>query len=89
MRCMQRTNIYLEAEQCDALDELARARGVTRSEVIRQLIDQGLGHAGSDLAADLAAIEASFGVLAEEDHWESVRGPDERSRHLDEGWRSS
>lgn len=79
-----RTNIYLEARQSAALDEAARAQGISRAELVRQLIDRGIGADPSvDLEADLAAIDNSFGVLSRADVFATlVRGPDERSRHL-------
>ena len=64
---MKRTNIYLAEGQAAALDEAARARGVSRAELIRQLIDSGIsGQQTAELEADLAAIENAFGVLDEE-----------------------
>jgi hypothetical protein len=39
------------------------------------------GPPGADLAADLAAIEGSFGVLAEQEAFSW--GPDERMNYLD------
>ena len=79
-----RTNIYLEARQSAALDDAAQARGISRAELIRQLIDIGIGAAASvDLEADLAAIDNSFGALSSAGSIETVsRGPDDRSRHL-------
>ena len=79
-----RTNIYLEATQSAALDEAARARGISRAELVRQLIDRGIGaDASVDLEADLAAIDGSFGVQSRADAFDMpVREPDERSRHL-------
>jgi hypothetical protein len=74
---MKRTNIYLAEGQAAALDRVAQAEGVSRAEVIRELIDRAIGgHPGADLAADLAAIEASFGILAGEEPF--ARGRDER-----------
>ena len=71
---MRRTNIYLAEGQAAALDRIAWAVGVSRDELIRDLIDRAIGgHPGADLAADLAAIDGSFGVLAEQ-------GPFTRSR---------
>jgi hypothetical protein len=80
----RRTNIYLEVRQSAALDDAAEARGISRAELIRQLIDRGIGaDVSADLAADLAAIDASFGALSGDDALETVaRGPDDRSRHL-------
>ena len=80
---MLRTNIYLESKQVDALDEAAKARGVSRAEVVRQLVDRGIGGTARDLEADLAAIEASFGALRGIDESVAVvRAPDDRARHL-------
>lgn len=39
---MRRTNIYLSTMQRKAIAEDAKKRGVTASEVIRDLIDEGL-----------------------------------------------
>lgn len=33
----------------DAMDAAAKDRGVTRSELVRDLLERGLGHAGGDL----------------------------------------
>jgi CopG-like RHH_1 or ribbon-helix-helix domain, RHH_5 len=82
MWCMKRTNIYLADGQAEALDRVAEAEGVSRAELIRGLIDRAIGgQRGADLAADLAAIEGSFGVLAGEDAFS--RGRDERMSYLD------
>jgi metal-responsive CopG/Arc/MetJ family transcriptional regulator len=66
---MKRTSIYLAEGQAAALDRVAQSAGVSRSDLIRELIDRGIGgHPSADLATDLAAIEGSFGVLAG-DRW--------------------
>lgn len=78
--CMQRTNIYLEDRQTAALDQLAAAEGISRAEVIRRLIDQGLEGRSRDLVVDLAWIDASFGVAVEIDH--APREPGAREDHL-------
>lgn len=80
---MQRTNIYLDDRQTSSLSRVARAQGISRAELVRRLIDRGLGEADGDLDSDLAAIEASFGVLGV-DEGMPVRGPDQRGRHLDQ-----
>jgi hypothetical protein len=83
---MQRTNIYLEDRQTAALDRVAAAEGVSRAEVIRRLIDEGLDGRSADLSVDLAWIEGSFGVEADldvpdrgpgarEDAWERIARP--------------
>jgi hypothetical protein len=62
----ERTN-YLAEGQVAALDRAAEAEGVSRAELIHELIDRAIGgHPGADLTADLAAIDASFGILAEQ-----------------------
>lgn len=65
--CMHRTNIYLSEEQRDALDARARAEGMSRAELIRRMVDRTLQGESDRLAADLAAITASFGALGDED----------------------
>jgi hypothetical protein len=83
MWCMKRTNIYLAEGQAAALDRVAQAEGVSRAELIRELIDRaiGSGQPGTDLAADLAAIDGSFGALAGEETF--ARRRDERMDYLD------
>jgi metal-responsive CopG/Arc/MetJ family transcriptional regulator len=80
---VKRTSIYLAGGQAAALDRVARAEGVSRSELIRELIDRAIGggQSGADLAADLAAIEESFGTLAGENAF--ARARDERMDHQD------
>ena len=79
---MKRTNLHLADGQAEALDRIAEAEGVSRAELIRGLIHRAIGSQPSvDLAADLAAINGSFGVLAGQEAFS--RGPDERTRSLD------
>ncbi|MGH3682256.1 MAG: CopG family transcriptional regulator [Natronosporangium sp.] len=82
---MTRTNIYLEDRQTAMLDRLASEEGVSRAEVIRRLIDRALSSRDDDLAADLAAIEESFGAL--QDVAAPVREPGDREEHLARLWR--
>lgn len=77
---MRRTNLYLDERQTNALDQLARAQGVSRAEVVRRLINRSLAAEPDELGNDLDAIESSFGVLA--DAAAPRRGPDERAAHL-------
>ena len=80
---MKRTNIYLDEEQTATLDALARARGVSRAKLIRQLLERAIDGAESGgRPDDLAAIEQSFGVLRDESDFIG-RGQDERARHLE------
>ncbi|TGO04995.1 ribbon-helix-helix domain-containing protein [Serinibacter arcticus] len=81
---MLRTNIYLEARQTEALDELARAAGVTRAEMIRRVVDRALAGASGAEESALAAIDLSFGAVTAVEVAE--RGPDERAAHLAALW---
>lgn len=83
---MKRTNIYLEDRQTETLDRLAAQEGVSRAEMIRRLLDRALVGADADLATALAAIDSSFGVLADIDIPE--RAPDDRDIHLARMWRA-
>lgn len=67
MWCMHRTNIYLTDEQRAALAARAAVEGTSAAELVRRLIDQTLLGASDDLSDDLAAIDASFGALGEEE----------------------
>jgi hypothetical protein len=61
---------------------VAQAAGVSRAELIRELIDRAIGgHPGTDLAADLAAIDESFGILAGQETFARVRN--ERMNYLE------
>lgn len=82
---MKRTNIYLDQEQTASLDRLARQQGVSRAELIRHLLDKALDSADDSLAADLQAIDDSFGVLRDIDM--PVRRPGGREQHLARTWR--
>jgi len=79
---MHRTNIYLDEQQARALDEAARAQGISRAALIRRLIDRGLDVSDRDLGSDLAAIEASFNVSTGDDEF-LTRDTDQRARDLD------
>jgi Ribbon-helix-helix protein, copG family len=85
--CMRRTNIYLDEEQTAALDRLAKQEGVSRAELIRQLLDRVLANADDSLASDLHAIEDSFGALRDIDM--PARGHGGREEHLARIWRRS
>jgi metal-responsive CopG/Arc/MetJ family transcriptional regulator len=79
---MKRTNICLTESQAAVLDRVAEAEGVSRAELIRELIDRAIGwHRGADLAADLAAIQVSFAGLAGQEH--SPRGQNHRMDYQD------
>lgn len=78
---MRRTNLYLDEKQTAALDEIARAEGISRAALVRRLVDESIHSNRADLDADLAAIEQSFGALGDEDLL--GRGRDERASHLE------
>lgn len=87
MWCMRRTNIYLDEAQTTALDRMAEQEGVSRAELIRQLLDRVLANADESLPSDLHAIENSFGALRDIDL--PARGTGEREVHLARIWRRS
>jgi metal-responsive CopG/Arc/MetJ family transcriptional regulator len=82
VRCMHRTNIYLTDEQVEQLDRRARAEGMSRAELIRRLLDRLLGTESDRTGADLAAIDASFSVLADVEI-ELDRADGARGAHLE------
>ena len=84
---MKRTNIYLDEAQTASLDRLAAQQGVSRAELIRQLLDRALGNTDDNLGSDLAAIRDSFGALRDAESPE--RGPGDREEHLDRIWNRS
>ncbi|KAA8962558.1 CopG family transcriptional regulator [Mycobacterium sp.] len=84
---MKRTNIYLDEQQTTALDRLATQEGVSRAELIRQLLNRVLADADESLASDLQSIEDSFGALA--DIEVPVRGRSGREDYLARIWRRS
>ena len=79
---MNRTNIYLTDEQRERLDARARAKKVSRAELIRQMLDLALSGESDRLDADLAAIKGSFGALDDEE-FELERGDGARGAHLE------
>jgi metal-responsive CopG/Arc/MetJ family transcriptional regulator len=82
---MKRTNIYLDEEQTASLDKLAEQQGVSRAELIRQLLDSALNNADDNLEADLNAIEGAFGALRDVESPD--RRPGSREEHLARMWR--
>lgn len=60
---MKRTNIYLTEEQDRMIARRARALSISKAEVVRRLLDAGLGIAD---AVDVEeALEATFGLWAD------------------------
>lgn len=85
--CMKRTNIYLDEAQTASLDKLAEQQGMSRAELIRQLLNRALTNTDDNLVADLAAINDSFGLLHDFD--DSTRRPSGREEHLTRVWRGN
>ena len=81
---MRRTNIYLDETQTASLDRLAVQQGVSRAEIIRQLLDRALSNTDDNLASDLMAIRNSFGSLRDAESPD--RGPGDREAHLGRMW---
>ncbi len=61
---MERTNIYLTEEQQNRLGDRAKDEGVTKSEVIRRLLDEGLGISRRKARVD-EALDASRGIWSD------------------------
>ncbi|HEU0089408.1 MAG TPA: hypothetical protein VFQ77_17490 [Pseudonocardiaceae bacterium] len=78
---MRRTNIYLTDEQRAALAARATAEGTSTADLVRRLVDQALFGDNEDLAEDLAAIDASFGTVRD-DEIDLDRADGERGAHL-------
>lgn len=83
---MHRTNIYLDDDLSEQLDQLARQEGTSRAELVRRLLAQALAGTEHDLEVDLAAIESSFGIMS--GAVLSGRGHDARREHLEQMWRA-
>lgn len=66
LRCMQRTNIFLTEEQQRRLDRRAEEEGVTKSSLIRQILDEALAIKQTAIGADVAIRESS-GIWADRD----------------------
>ena len=82
---MERTQIYLSEGQTRELDRRARARGTTRSQLIREALEQYLGPQW-DADAFIAALDDFAGIAADRDimadHLELKRQNRERLRRL-------
>ncbi|HYF45653.1 MAG TPA: CopG family transcriptional regulator [Acidimicrobiales bacterium] len=83
----RRTNIYLDDEQCEALDSRAEAEGVSRAELIRRYLDEALGRGRGEVDHDLAILEETFGIFADVEVDIPDRGPGEREAELERRWR--
>ncbi len=85
---MQRTQIYITAEQARQLKQIARQRRVPMAQVIRQMLDSALD-IGDPEAEARAGILATAGILADAPDWpewqRSVRGRPASQRLDDSG----
>jgi hypothetical protein len=74
---MHRTQIYITEEQDRRIAARAADAGVSKAEVIRRMLDEGL-EIDDGAEARRRAIRATAGVLHDADDWESwlarVRG---------------
>jgi hypothetical protein len=66
---MQRTNIFLTEEQQRRLDSRAREEGVSKSSLVRQILDEALAITATAKSA-AEAIRESAGVWADRDQAE-------------------
>lgn len=85
---MKRTQIYITAEQERRIADIADDQGVSKAEVIRRMLDRGLGKEGSDDQAR-NAIRATAGLLADYPDWQEwqrhVRGRSANERLRSQG----
>ena len=87
---MHRTQVYISEEQNRRIAAQAVDAGVSKAEIIRRLLDEGLG-LDDGAEARRRAIVATAGLLPEADGWEAwlarVRGggADERLDRLERG----
>jgi len=85
---MRRTQIYITEEQEQRIAACAVDAGVSKAQVIRRMIDEGLG-VDDGAEERRRAIRATAGALPEAEDWKSwlarVRGggADERLQHLE------
>ena len=65
---MRRTQIYLTEEQDARIGDLARARGISKAAVIREILDAGLDPGTAEADAALA-ITSTAGLCADYPDW--------------------
>lgn len=88
MLYMLRTQIYITEEQERRIASRAADAGVSKAQVIRRMLDEGLG-VDDGAEERRRAIRATAGALPDADGWESwlarVRGggADDRLRRLE------
>lgn len=77
---MERTQIYLTAEQKAALEELARRKSVPMADLVREAVSEYLARKTSDHR--LRILDDTFAAVPE---WRDVDGV-EYARRLRSGW---
>ena len=63
---MQRTNIFLTEEQQERLDRRAVEEGVSKSSLIRRILDEALGITRATVSVE-EAIRVTSGIWADRD----------------------
>ena len=66
LRCMQRTNIFLTKEQQERLQRQAKEEGLSKSGLIRRILDEALAITKTKPSAEEAIIGTS-GMWADRD----------------------
>jgi len=61
---MERTNLYLTEEQQRRLSRRAKAEGVTKSTIVRQILDEALA-ISAPLRSTENAVAESFGIWSD------------------------
>jgi len=91
---VDRTQIYLTSGESAALERASIETGKTKSQLIREAIDEKYGHRPS-IEEFVAGIDAAFGAWREEAgedrsaYLRDLRRADlAKQRHLDRIWRS-
>ncbi|MDI7248414.1 MAG: ribbon-helix-helix protein, CopG family [Bacillota bacterium] len=77
---MERTQIYLTAEQKTALEEIARLKSVPMADVVREAVSEYLARKTADHR--LQVLDGTFGAVPE---WKGVDSI-EHVRRLRSGW---
>jgi hypothetical protein len=81
VRCMQRTNIYLDERQVRELDRRARSAGTSRAAALRAVLDVALSTSAEALELDLAVLAEVAGTW--QDDVELPARTSARDAHLD------
>jgi hypothetical protein len=77
---MIRKQIYLEQWQVEVLQSLARERGVTQSQIVREIMNRELDQSGSVISKPVVVGRATLSMKSGSADGSS---PDWRSRHAE------